>query len=195
MGVEIASLGVQVHGGMGYVEETGAAQIFRDSRIAPIYEGTNGIQAIDLVMRKLPMEGGAVVRAYLAEIAALDVPLAGGGTRFDAIRTGLAVGLEALTEATAWLLESDDTNDVLAGAPPYLTLFGTVAGAYYAARMALAAAGLPEATDDPWLQAKADTAEFYAVQLIPRVTGLASAVRAGAGSMFAIDPEVMGETR
>jgi hypothetical protein len=180
---------------MGFVEETGAAQYYRDSRITPIYEGTNGIQAIDLVMRKLPMEGGAVVRAYLAEIAALDVPLAGGGTRFDAIRTGLAVGLEALTEATAWLLESDDTNDVLAGAPPYLTLFGTVAGAYYAARMALAAASLPEAADDPWLQAKVDTAEFYAEQLIPRVTGLASAVRAGAGAMFAIDPEVMGETR
>jgi alkylation response protein AidB-like acyl-CoA dehydrogenase len=195
VGVEMSSIGIQVHGGMGFVEETGAAQYYRDSRITPIYEGTNGIQAIDLVMRKLPMEGGAVVRAYLAEIAALDVPLAGGGTRFDAIRTGLAVGLEALTEATAWLLESDDTNDVLAGAPPYLTLFGTVAGAYYAARMALAAAGLPEAADDPWLQAKVDTAEFYAEQLIPRVTGLASAVRAGAGAMFAIDPEVMGETR
>jgi hypothetical protein len=76
-----------------------------------------------------------------------------------------------------------------------LTLFGTVAGAYYAARMALAAASLPEAADDPWLQAKVDTAQFYAEQLIPRVTGLASAVRAGAGAMFAIDPEVMGETR
>ena len=195
IGVEMSSIGIQVHGGMGFVEETGAAQYYRDSRITPIYEGTNGIQAIDLVMRKLPMEGGAVVRAYLAEIAALDVPLAEGGPRFDTIRAGLATGLEALTEATAWLLETDDANDVLAGASPYLTLFGTVAGAYYAARMALAATRRPNADDDPWLQAKVDTAAFYTEQLIPRVTGLAAAVRAGAGSMFAIDPEVMGEMR
>ena len=192
IGVEMSSVGLQVHGGMGYIEESGAAQHYRDSRITPIYEGTNGIQAIDLVARKLPMQGGDVVRAYLAEMAALDGPLAAQGARFTTIRAGLAGGVAALDRATEWLLACDDATDVLAGASPYLMLFGTVAGAHYMARMAMVASELLDGGDDPWLRAKVDTAAFYAEQLLPRVAGLPAAVGAGARTMFAIDPETMG---
>ena len=105
IGVEVASLGVQVHGGMGFIEETGAAQFYRDARIAPIYEGTNGIQAIDLVTRKLPLDGGAVVEAYLGELRGIvdavnatnDPALGWSGVRLEE-----AVG--SLTRATRWML-------------------------------------------------------------------------------------------
>src|SRR5437879_9338198 len=99
-GIEIASLGVQVHGGMGYVEETGAAQYLRDARITSIYEGTNGIQAIDFVIRKLPLRGGTVVKDHLARMAAVDDDLAAAGVRFERTRAELRSALAALTEAT-----------------------------------------------------------------------------------------------
>jgi alkylation response protein AidB-like acyl-CoA dehydrogenase len=147
LGVAISSLAVQVHGGMGYVEETGVAQYYRDSRIAPIYEGTNGIQAIDLVIRKLPVRGGAVVRDLLDSMAALassSGELAGAGPDLDPVRLGLAGGVAALREATDWLLGrlAVDPNDALAGATPYLTMFGLVLGGWLLARSALAASRL-----------------------------------------------------
>ncbi len=185
LAVEMTSIGVQIHGGMGYIEETGAAQFYRDSRITPIYEGTNGIQAIDLVMRKLPMAGGDVVRGYLREIEDLDGPLAAAGERFAAIRSRLAAGLEVLSNATSWMLTRDDPRDVLAGASPYLRIFGTVAGGAYLARLALAAT---PTSDDAWAEAKIATAEFYANQLLPQVEGLVAAVEAGADELYAIDP-------
>ena len=141
VGVDVASIGVQVHGGMGYIEETGAAALLRDARIAPIYEGTNGIQAIDLVMRKLPLSGGAQIQGYIAELRS-DVEairasnLAGFGRSADRI----AAALDDLEAATAYLAEQTKAGNVdtaLAGATPYLRLFGLAAGGAYLARAAV----------------------------------------------------------
>ena len=141
-GVEVASLGVQVHGGMGYIEETGAAGLLRDSRIAPIYEGTNGIQAIDLVMRKLPLSGGEQVRGYIAElrddVAALRASNV-DGFGFSADR--LTASLDDLDAATDYLLDAiakGEQVDALSGATPYLRLFGLASGGAYLARAAIA---------------------------------------------------------
>jgi hypothetical protein len=178
---------------MGYVEETGAAQHYRDARITPIYEGTNGIQAIDLVMRKLPMHEGAVVRSYLDEIAAFDAKLAeSSDPRFAVMREALIPAVAALREATEWLIACEDPNDRLAGASPYLDMFGTVAGAAYLMRMALAAAAEER---DPWLEAKIDTAAFYANQILPRAAGWLPSTRAGASELFAIPADGLETVR
>ncbi|MGZ8784472.1 MAG: acyl-CoA dehydrogenase [Acidimicrobiia bacterium] len=190
-GVEMTSLGIQIHGGMGYVEETGAAQHWRDSRIAPIYEGTNGIQAIDLVLRKLPMRNGQVVREFLAEMAALDPELEAAGATLTSIRRPLADGLTALEDATEWLLARDDPNDSLAGATPYLELFGTVTGAWLLAKGAVAAARALETGEDPFLRAKIATARFFCTQLLPPAVGLSPAILAGADDLFETDPEYL----
>ncbi len=193
LGVELTSLGVQIHGGMGFVEETGAAQHWRDSRIAPIYEGTNGIQAIDLVMRKLPMAEGAVVAAYLDEMQATADGLRTVGNGLAEIGESLAAGVAGLRETTDWLMAASDPNDGLAGAAPYLRQFGVVAGGYYLARQAaIAGELLHENGDDPWLQAKIDTAQFYAAQILPQAVGCAPAVMAGSGQLFAIDSDMLG---
>ncbi len=139
---DVASLGVQVHGGMGYIEETGAAQFFRDARIAPIYEGTNGIQAIDLVTRKLPLAGGATVKAHCDELRGIVTALnASNDPAFGwaAVRLGDAV--ESLSRATAWLLAKieKEPDAALAGASPYLRLFGMTTGGCLLAKQALAA--------------------------------------------------------
>jgi butyryl-CoA dehydrogenase len=142
IGVQVASLGIQVHGGTGYVEATGAAQHLRDARITPIYEGTNGIQAIDLVMRKLPRAGGAAVRTLLDEFRKT-IP---AGLAHPALRRasqGLAQALADLGRATEWLLAPERSpTEKLAGAGPYLQLFGLVAGT------ALILGGLLSAGDD-----------------------------------------------
>jgi 3-(methylthio)propanoyl-CoA dehydrogenase len=194
LGVELTSTGVQVYGGMGYVEESGVPQYLRDSRISPIYEGTNGIQAIDLVMRKVPMRGGGAVADLLAQMEALDPELAAAGPELAGIRAALAGGVSALREATSWLLSRDqaEPNDVLAGATPYLRLFGLVAGGWLMARSALAASQLLRGTDGPdadavFLREKIGTARFYAEQLLPQAAGLVPAVTAGAGPLFQID--------
>jgi len=190
LAVRLTSLGIQVHGGAGYIEETGAAQHYRDARIAPIYEGTNGIQAIDLVMRKVPMDGGGTVRAFLTEIDALDGTLGEAGERFHGLRASLREALAALTSATEWLLACEHPKDALAAATPYLEMFGTVAGGYYLAREALHAAAT---APDPWLEAKIDTALFYARQLLPRTGGLLPAVTAGAGQLIALDRSLLSD--
>ena len=141
VGVDVASIGVQVHGGMGYIEETGAAALLRDARIAPIYEGTNGIQAIDLVMRKLPLSGGAQIQGYIAELRS-DVEairasnLAGFGRSADRIAATLD-DLEAATAYLAELTKAGNGDTALAGATPYLRLFGLAAGGAYLARAAV----------------------------------------------------------
>jgi alkylation response protein AidB-like acyl-CoA dehydrogenase len=191
-GVELTSLGIQIHGGMGYVEETGAAQHWRDSRIAPIYEGTNGIQAIDLVLRKIPMRGGEVVREFFAEITDLEAALDAAGDGFVSIRETLIEGRKALEGATEWLLVCEDPNDALAGATPYLELFGTVAGGWLLAKGALAAHRQLGGAQDRFLQAKIATAHFYCTQLLPKAVGLVPAVTAGAGDLFEIAPELLG---
>src|SRR6185437_12020083 len=140
IGVEVASLGVQVHGGMGFIEETGAAQHYRDARIASIYEGTNGIQALDLVTRKVPLDGGRTVALYLdelratvAEVKASNVPA------FGETAARLAEAVDSLERATQWLLTQKSSDAALAGATPYLRLFGNAAGGCMLASEALAA--------------------------------------------------------
>ena len=194
IGVELTSLGIQIYGGMGFVEETGAAQHWRDSRIAPIYEGTNGIQAIDLVMRKIPLAEGAVVGSYLDEMQATADELRATGNGLAAIGESLARGVAGLRETTDWLLACSDPNDGLAGATPYLRQFGVVAGGYYLARSAQVANDLLSGNgDDPWLQAKIDTSIFYADQILPLAAGSAPAVTVGAGQLFAVDTDMLGQ--
>ena len=142
VGSEVASLGVQVHGGMGYIEETGAAQHYRDARIAQIYEGTNGIQAIDLVTRKLPLAGGATVRACIGDIKRIvEAVNATNNPAFGWTGVRLQDATEALERATNWLLGSqrNDLTAALAGATPYLRLFALAAGGALLAEEALAA--------------------------------------------------------
>ena len=182
VGVEMASLGVQVHGGAGYIEETGAAQYLRDSRIAPIYEGTNGIQAIDLVLRKLPLENGAVVTALITEMTEVVIgmnhheELAGFGDELSRAIRGLA-------ESSAWLGERLATGDIqsaLAGASPYLHQFGTVLGGWLMGRAALAALAAPSDVKPEFVTEKVLTARFYGEQILPLANGLVSAVKGGA---------------
>jgi alkylation response protein AidB-like acyl-CoA dehydrogenase len=195
LGNEMTSLAVQVHGGMGYIEETGVAQHYRDVRIAAIYEGTNGIQALDLVTRKLPMRGGGAVRDLLDRMRALDEDLAGAGDALSPIRSALADGVEALSEATEWVLARDDAEslDPLAAATPYLRMFATVAGGWLLARQALAARSLldghGDGYDPDFLEAKIATARFYAEHHLPEARGLLGAVTAGNEILFAVEPK------
>jgi alkylation response protein AidB-like acyl-CoA dehydrogenase len=180
LGVELASLGIQVHGGMGFVEETGAAQYLRDARIAPIYEGTNGIQAIDLVTRKIPMRQGAVVGELLDEIA--DTASSASG-EFAEMGETLDAALSVLREATTHLLkelEANHPNQALAGATPYLTMFGTVLGGWFHLRSAIAASRLLVAGegDSDFLSGRIGLAKFYCRQLLPKATSLLPAVLA-----------------
>jgi len=192
VGVDMASLGIQVHGGYGYIEETGAAQHWRDSRISPIYEGTNGIQAMDLVGRKLPMQAGAVMGDLLDEIAAFDGRLAEAGDEFASIRSGLADALAAMREATDWIVVHGlaDPNDAMAGATPYLRMFGQLVGGWLTARLALGArarldAGATGAEADH-LATKIVSARFYAEQLLPVARAQLGAVTAGSADLYAV---------
>jgi len=183
LGVELTSLAIQVYGGMGYIEETGVAQHFRDARIAPIYEGTNGIQAMDLVGRKLPMRAGGAIGDFLARIDALDGDLAAAGDDLASIRSRLADGVAALRTATDWLLANGMANplDALAGATPYLRLFSVVTGAWTMARQALAAsAALADAgpADKAFYEGKVLTARFFCEQLLPPALGLVPSITA-----------------
>ncbi|HSJ72642.1 MAG TPA: acyl-CoA dehydrogenase [Acidimicrobiia bacterium] len=191
-GVEVASIGIQVHGGMGFIEETGAAQFYRDARITPIYEGTNGIQALDLVMRKLPMDGGSIVGGYLDEIEGLATRLAAAGGDVEHIGTELARAVPVVRASTEWLNGHSDNGARMAGATPYLEMLGTLAGGYYLARQALVAHD--RSSDDPWMAAKVATALFYARNILPKVHGLADAAVSGDDLLFAIDPGLIGSS-
>ena len=183
LGVEMASVGIQIHGGMGYVEETGAAQLWRDARIAPIYEGTNGIQAIDLVTRKLPEEGGRVVRSYLGEIAAVASETSALGADLGTLREHLKAAHSALASATGWLLAAT-AEDRLAGATPYLKMFGIVAGGRYLAQSAIAATRLADTGDAAsFYTDKIASARFYAANILPQAEALLAAVTSGAASL------------
>jgi 3-(methylsulfanyl)propanoyl-CoA dehydrogenase len=179
VGFEIASTALQVHGGTGYIEETGVAQLLRDARIAMIYEGTSGIQALDLVGRKLKMADGRLPAALFEELrgdlAALD---AAGET---ALQRGLADALDTLEQATSWL-QAEHDNDLdaaAAGATPYLRLFATTLGGFLLARSALAARGTELA------DSKHASAAFYIGQLLPPATALLPAVTAGSAPLDA----------
>jgi 3-(methylthio)propanoyl-CoA dehydrogenase len=179
-GIEIASLGIQVHGGMGYVEETGAAQHWRDARITTIYEGTTGIQANDLIGRKIVRDKGRTIRTVLEEMRACTAELEGTDTSLLHIRNRLVEGIESLTAATEYILSnfSADPRKVLFGSVPFLKLFGIVAGGWQLARGAkISATRLAESKGDPaFYKAKVATARFYAEQILATAPGLANAV-------------------
>jgi len=181
-GVEVASLGVQVHGGMGFIEETGAAQFYRDARIAPIYEGTNGIQAIDLVGRKLALAGGEPVRALLAEMRSIMPDLA-AHAELAGIGDPLEAGVLAVVQGTGWLAAHPGA-DALAGASACLGLFGDVLGGFMLAKGALAAARrLKAGEDDAWLRGKIGLARVYADHVLAAAPGRLGAVTAGSSDL------------
>jgi hypothetical protein len=191
MGTEVASLGVQVHGGMGYIEETGAAQHYRDARICQIYEGTNGIQAIDLVTRKLPLADFRLVWGWMAGVRELATRMAeGGAPAACAIGERLAEAVTALEDATgylqAWLRGSDE--QALASATPYLRLFGLVAGGAGLARGAGALiARSPRANDDLHVR----LARYFADNHLPLAAALRDVVVRGAEPLLSVTPELL----
>ncbi len=192
MGVELSSLAVQVFGGMGFVEETGAAQHMRDSRIAPIYEGTNGIQALDLIGRKLPMDGGAHWKSLFAQIRSFTKSLSNAGD-IGQIAPYLEDALEALNTATVWMIgnQADAMNDSAAAATPYLRMFGLVMGGYLLTKQAVAATQRLQAgnADEAFLKAKITTARFFAEQILPQAPALLGPITRGAATVFALSED------
>jgi alkylation response protein AidB-like acyl-CoA dehydrogenase len=169
VGCEVASLGVQIHGGMGFIEETGAAQHYRDARIAPIYEGTNGIQAADLVTRKLGYEGGAVLEALLAEVE-----------RDCADAPQIAALARDCRDVTAWMTGSATIDDRLAGSVPFCTMCAVAIAGWQLQQQARVAG-----------EAKAVVAEFFAAHIACEGAGLKAAALAGAGLLYALDAEAL----
>jgi hypothetical protein len=188
IGCEVASIGVQVHGGMGFIEETGAAQIYRDARILPIYEGTNGIQAIDLAMRKLPLDGGKVVEGYLHELQkTVEDVRASNRPEFGRMGDKLGAAVAALADASRWMGASLQSNPeaAMAGATPYLRLFGLASGGVYLARGALAAAR------NGGQSQPIAVARFFAENIASAAPGLKEAVTGGAESTLMLAPEAL----
>ncbi|ANL45673.1 acyl-CoA dehydrogenase protein [Rhizobium phaseoli] len=182
-GVDVASLGIQVHGGMGFIEETGAARYLRDARIAPIYEGTNGIQAIDLVTRKLPLSGGDQVMGFIGELKAIAEAVERSNLDgFGETAARLAVAIADLDAATAWLLAvlaDDKAAEALAGATPYQRLFGLVLSGCYLAKGALAESG------DGKGEGRIALCRFAAENLLAETAALRDRVVNGAASLAA----------
>ena len=185
LGNELTSLALQIHGGMGFIEETGAAQHYRDVRIAAIYEGTNGIQAADLIGRKLGIRGGAGVIEFLAQVRELDGELAAAGEAFASIRSHLSAELDTLDRTTTWMLRTGavDPAAALSGSSPYLRQFGLVVLSWLLAKGALAAVPLDRGTAETRLV----LARFFAEQLLPAAGGYAAAATAGSADLFALD--------
>jgi len=184
IGDEVASLGVQVHGGMGFIEETGAAQYLRDSRIASIYEGTNGIQAIDLVQRKLPLAGGATLKREIADMRAIVAAVAASDeAEFGATAARLGEAVDALEQASAYLggALGADLASALAGATSYLRLFGLALGGVCLARAGLAA------RNQPAERGRIGLARFFAEKLATAAPGLAQSIQSGAAPLAGCD--------
>ena len=187
LGVEVASIGVQVHGGMGFVEETGAAQHYRDARIAPIYEGTNGIQAVDLVGRKLRRDGGEAMRALITDLEGIQA-LSEGNDVANVCEPALRNGIETLKTATDILLNAND-QDALAAATDYLALAGDViSGAYL-----IKAAAKGRAAGDPLAVNMQTLANYHALSVMPRATARLDIIRKGADPVFAFPVEQLGD--
>ena len=194
MSIEVASLGVQVHGGMGFIEETGAAQYLRDARILTIYEGTTAIQANDLVGRKTARDGGRVAKAIAAQVAATEAEL--GASTSDAARSmakRLRAAREAFEQVVAFVVaeSKEHPNAVFAGSVPYLMLAGNVMAGWQMARALLAAERLLAAGDDDaaFSKAKVATAHFYADHLLGKAPGERDAIVEGAESVTALPLE------
>lgn len=195
LGVEIASTAVQVHGGMGFVEETGVGQYYRDARILPIYEGTNGIQALDLVGRKLGLRGGEPVKQMFADMQETVKGLAAAGDEMAPMSLQLNLAVSALKDATDWLYSNapNDPYAAPAGATPYLRMFATTVGGHLLAKSALTAKAMLEggASDTDFMKAKIVTARFFMGQILPTATALLGPVTEGPETLFAIDEELL----
>ncbi len=189
LGNELTSIAVQIHGGMGYVEETGAAQHYRDARIAAIYEGTNGIQAADLVGRKLSMRGGGVITDLLDEFEVRAAKLAEVDELAD-FGARLAMAVETAREATTHLvgIAASDPRSLLGSSAPYLRLLATTVCGGLLAKAALAvSAGAGD--DQAFRAAKLTSARFFGEQILPSVHGLLPAVLAPADDLYALDAQ------
>ena len=189
LGVELSSMAIQVYGGMGYVEETGVAQYLRDSRIAPIYEGTNGIQALDLMFRKLPLDNGQAMQRLLGDVNELIEEM----KKEDEVIASMAEKLEKevskLSEVTLWLggrMLEGELVDASAAATPYLKMFGQVLGGYYMGKAAILANKKFKETKDEFYTDKLTLSKFYMEQLLPLTSGYASAVTAGKDDLYAM---------
>jgi len=188
-GIEIASLGVQVHGGMGFVEETGAAQYLRDARITTIYEGTTGIQAMDLVGRKIAREGGATAKAWLGGLKAFDAELARSGSAdIQSLRAQLAAGAQAFGDCVQFIVAEKNPLTAFAGAVPFLKLAGIVAGGWQMARAALISDQklAKRDGDSAFLKAKIATARFYGDHVLVQAPGLRDTVVKGSAGVMAL---------
>jgi hypothetical protein len=189
-GIEVASLGVQVHGGMGFIEETGAAQHLRDARITTIYEGTTGIQAMDLVGRKIAREGGATAKAWLASLEGVQGELAKSKhADVKTLAVRLSQGVAAAADCVDFIVASRDPHASFAGAVPFLRLMGILAGGWQMARAALAAERKLASGDRPFLEAKIATARFYADHVLVQAAALRETVVNGAAPVMALSEE------
>jgi alkylation response protein AidB-like acyl-CoA dehydrogenase len=191
-GIEVASLGIQVHGGMGFIEETGAAQYLRDARITTIYEGTTGIQASDLVGRKILREGGATAKSVVALWRDFDRELAGAAhPDIQAVRQHFGDGVCAVADCVDFIVGANEPTAAFAGAVPFLTLLGIVAGGWQMARAALIAEKrrAADGADTSFYDAKIATARFYADHVLARAPGLRNTVINGAAGVMALTEE------
>jgi hypothetical protein len=194
MSIDVASTGVQVHGGMGFIEETGAAQFYRDARILTIYEGTTAIQANDLVGRKTARDGGAVAKGFIAQMRATAAELAEGSDDLRAIRARLTPAIDAYAAVVDYVVATynSEIRNVFAGSVPYLKLAGITFGGWQMARAALAAtrALKTAGADADFLRAKIATARFHADHLLTAAPGLADSVIDGAVGVLAVPAEM-----
>ncbi|MBP2228144.1 alkylation response protein AidB-like acyl-CoA dehydrogenase [Azospirillum agricola] len=195
IGCDVASTGVQIHGGMGFIEETGAAQHYRDARITPIYEGTNGIHANDLAFRKTGRDKGAAAKAFIAEMRATAAELANApGDDLAVIRAELTAGLDALDKAVDWIVGAQaegDARGAAAGAVAYLKLWGTVAGGWMLARSAAKAVeGLKRpGANASFLETKLVVARFYAEQILATAPALLPTIASARNTVLALSDE------
>ncbi|MEN7527073.1 MULTISPECIES: acyl-CoA dehydrogenase [unclassified Cupriavidus] len=191
LSIDVTSLGVQVHGGMGFIEETGAAQHYRDARILPIYEGTTAIQANDLVGRKTVRDGGAVARNLCAQIAETEAALAlHGGVAFKAVSAQLKQGREALEAVVQFVVDNakSNPNAVFAGSVPYLKLCGIVFSGWQFGR-AMLAADAKRSEDPAFYEAKIATAHFFGEHILSQASSLRAGIVAGADAVNALGAE------
>ena len=192
LGVELSSMAIQIYGGMGYVEETGVAQYLRDSRIAPIYEGTNGIQALDLMFRKLPLDNGQAMQRLLGDVQKVIDDMKNDDEIISSMAEKLQKEVNTLSEVTLWLggrMLEGELVDASAAATPYLKMFGQVLGGYYMGKAAILANKKYKETNDEFYSDKLTLSKFYIEQLLPLSSGYASAVTAGKEDLYAMKAE------
>lgn len=194
MSLEVTSLGVQVHGGMGFIEETGAAQYYRDARILPIYEGTTAIQANDLIGRKTARDGGVVAKALIAQMKQTQTEIAAtAGADFAAINQQLGLAIQAFDDVIAFVVSNSKTHikEVFSGSVPYLMMAGNVLSGWQMARAALAAQKHIAAgsADSAFYTAKIATARFYADHILSQAQGIRSSIVDGSAGVLAMTAE------